>query len=355
MNIAFFISNYGFGHLMRNLPVIGEMLKTSGNRIILVTGRHHLEIACEYFQAEGIEMSALMTVECDTDRGFVLKPGSLEVDAVDLRAEITNFVDTWPGKIESAKALLKRNSIDCVVVDIVPWALIAAHEQGIPSYLMASFTWIEQYEPFFDDVLLNKYREAYSLANHVLQYALNDGYVEQYYPSVIPVGLACRPIHPDIVEGIKQSSDYPIVFLSIGRSNDGIGETIDVSGLPYTFITTPGLKLQGDNVRFLPVKTNNTQDFIAGSDYCISKAGWTTVAEMLVNRKPMALIRRTDVVEDTAYIERLEAEGHCISIDVEELKDINMILKKLRQHSFLKQGTEYQNDIWRIQKLIGYA
>lgn len=47
MNIAFFISDHGFGHIMRNLAVMKEAVKL-GHRVLLVTGERHILLAGQY-------------------------------------------------------------------------------------------------------------------------------------------------------------------------------------------------------------------------------------------------------------------------------------------------------------------
>lgn len=57
MNICFFISDHGFGHIMRKQPVIVELLKRE-NRVVVVCDKKHIEIAGEYVMAECRNKSA---------------------------------------------------------------------------------------------------------------------------------------------------------------------------------------------------------------------------------------------------------------------------------------------------------
>ena len=49
-NIAFYISDHGFGHIMRNISVISYILENTENRIILVSGNAHIAAAKKYIE-----------------------------------------------------------------------------------------------------------------------------------------------------------------------------------------------------------------------------------------------------------------------------------------------------------------
>ncbi len=350
MNIAFFITNHGFGHLMRNMPVIKEMIGSSNDHLIIVAANPHIRLAKEYLAFEKADDSDVEYIPFDTDMGWILKSGSLLVDVPAMEKAVDEYVRNWPGRITWAKELFREKKVDRVVVDIVPWALTAAKEAGIRSFIMASFTWLEQYEPYLSEEILAKYYKAYMDADKVLLYGLHDEKVVELYREFTEVGICARQMHTELIKDIKKKAGKPIIFLSIGGSNDGIKGEIDVSTLPYIFVTTAGLELKGDNVWFLPKNIDNTQDYIGAADLCISKAGWTTVAEMLAADKPMALLLRPDVLEDTQYIEQLERDGCAVGIDISELKDMEKVIDKIKMIKPYEKL--YKNEFKKIAEII---
>ena len=148
-NIAFYISDHGFGHIMRNISVIAYILEHTENRIVLVSGNAHIAAAKEYIEkytnAEKLN-ERFITIEQNTDIGFALQSGTLLVDWTETEKRVREYISEFPKYIQSASELFRKYKIDTVVCDIVPWALTAAMEEGLPSYLMASFTWVEQYK-----------------------------------------------------------------------------------------------------------------------------------------------------------------------------------------------------------------
>ena len=86
------------------------------------------------------------------------------------------------------------------------------------------------------------------------------------------------------------------------------------------------------------------------SDFCIAKAGWTTISEILIAKKPMALLSRPDVAEDSAYIAELVRSGLAVEISTEELGNISEVLNRMKT---LSQGeNNYQDDTAEIADII---
>ena len=352
--IAFYISDHGFGHIMRNISVIAYILKHTENRILLVSGKAHIAAAKEYIEkyttAENLN-ERFITIEQHTDIGFALQSGTLLVDWTETEKRVREYISEFPKYIQSARELFKKYKIDTVVCDIVPWVLTAARNEGIKSYLMASFTWVEQYEKDLSPELVKEYRKVYDSADNIILYELHTSFTECAFKNRREVSLCSRPFHSDKVRKIReQYGDKPIVFISIGMSNDGIIGSINVSDLPYSFIVTEGVNLTGENVYTIPKTIDNTQDYVMASDFCIAKAGWTTISEILIAKKPMALLSRPDVAEDSAYIAELVRSGLAVEISTEELGNISEVLNRMKT---LSQGeNNYQDDTAEIADII---
>ena len=73
MRVAFFVSDHGYGHIMRNLPVAEELI-ARGHEVTIVTGKNQAMIADQYLQGRAI------SVVLPTDAGLVVYPGTLMID-----------------------------------------------------------------------------------------------------------------------------------------------------------------------------------------------------------------------------------------------------------------------------------
>lgn len=326
MRIAFFISNHGFGHMMRNLPVMKELVDR-GHEITLITGEKQNAV---------VKDDRIKRIIADTDAGLIVKPGTILLDEAKTAKRVKSHVNKWRELIDSAP------DSDIYVVDIVPWALLAAKEKGIPSFLMASFTWVEQYEAFLPSDLLDQYKAAFKAADIILYYDLVNAPTRELLGDGIDVGFIARQINDDKVNEIRSSHNNPIVYLSLGGSNDGLDEEIDVESLPYDFITTSALNLVGSNVKVLGVEVDNTQDYVAAADYCIAKAGWTTVSEMMISGVRFAVLNRPDVPEDTMIIEEVVKRKAGFGINTSELQNIDLVIERLK--GYPRKTQKYSNN-----------
>lgn len=337
MKFAYFITDHGFGHLMRELPVMRELIRRD-HKVTVVTGVQQAEVTDEY-----LDHKAEIIVE-NTDAGLVVIPGSLIIDIDATVAKIREHINKWESLIE------KSVDADAYVIDICPWAVMAAKRKGIRSFLMTNFTWVEQYEPFVPAELVDRYREAYRQADKVIFFDLANEASRKFLGEGFEVGFSARPFDPDKVKEIRDAHDKPVVLITCGASNSGFDFDIDVSRLPYSFIVTRALKLIGYNVEYLDPKTNNTQDYVAAADYCIAKAGWSTVSEFVTAGVRTALLERDDTPEDTMTINQLKDRKLAISIKVDELKDIGKVIEKM--DSFEWSDKIYENDYSKIAGLI---
>ena len=80
----------------------------------------------------------------------------------------------------------------------------------------------------------------------------------------------------------------------------------------------------------MPYSTINTQDYVAAADHVITKAGWGTVSECLLAKKPMALFSRDSVLEDRTTIKLLKEKHLAVSVRQDDLKDIESIINKIK-------------------------
>lgn len=348
--IAFYISNHGFGHASRNIPIISTLLKLEDNLEIHVkTGPNQLAFMKNHLKKD----ERLHFYEENLDVGTVVKEGTLMVDEEETERQVREFVDSWDERIEKEKEFLKEKQIGMVVSDICPWILLAADEMRIKSILISNFTWIEIYKDYLPEELWDAYLECYEAATRVFIYDLHHPDMETYNPRFELLSLVCRSYDYEEIERIKAEHKNPIVMISTSVLVN-LEQEIEVGHLPYDFIVTPGVKVKGDNVTYLPTGVKNTQNYVAASSYVISKAGWSTTSEILLSNTKAALLSRPNVAEDRNTIGILKERSQCIEITEEDLKDVGGIIERLKEFSYSLEH-EYHNDDYGIAKKILYA
>jgi len=322
---------------MRNLPIANELIRR-GYSVSIVSGEYQIEVANQYLK------KAAEYIICNTDVGPIVKAGTLTIDQESTISHVKSFLKRWPSLIDNVP------NADLFIVDIVPWALIAAKKQQIPSLLITNFTWIDQFNSFLPKELLHDYEQAFLNADNVLYYDLVNKPTQQLFGNKKNVGFVSRPFNLKKVKEIKKAHKRPIVYLSLGASNTGLDEELNVSELNYDFISTTKIHLVGNNVEYLDPTVQNTQDYIKASDYCIAKAGWSTVAEAMLARVPFAVLERNDSPEDVMTINELKRRKAVITIKVEELRNMQGVINKMDTFSW--PCVKYSNNYMYVADLI---
>lgn len=87
--VIFYLSDHGFGHSARNIPIIRELLVTDRNvKIIVKTG-----IAQgDFIESNFVGESRLSVVKESMDVGLVLKPMSFEIDVETLESCVEDYI-----------------------------------------------------------------------------------------------------------------------------------------------------------------------------------------------------------------------------------------------------------------------
>lgn len=116
--LAMYISDHGFGHASRNIPIIRYILESNKDiKIIIKTGQAQgkfIKDALKDFNSRVEYYFSKM------DIGLVLKNGSLDIDKEALEKNVLEYIKTWESRIKEEKEFLLKNKVDLVVCDIVP-------------------------------------------------------------------------------------------------------------------------------------------------------------------------------------------------------------------------------------------
>ena len=344
-SIAFFISDHGFGHASRNIPIIRYILGANKDiRVIIKTGKNQ----GEFIRSLVGDFSGRVRYFFDLmDVGLILRENSLDIDTEKLTEKVEEYIQNFEEKVSKEIEFLHYYNVNLIVSDIVPWIFKCSKKLNIPSILISNFTWVEIYKEHLSKEICNEYIECYKLADKSLFYELYMDEMKEYIKEYEEVSLCSRDFDLVKVDKIKNSFKRPIVYLSVGRSVD-LKHEIDVSNLPYDFIVTDGIRLKGHNVYYLPKETTNTQDYLMASDFVITKAGWGTVSEALLAKKKIALLSRDNVAEDRNTIYMLKNKKLAIEVNF-NLEDI---LKKLENFNAKFNRYDLENDYKKIGDIL---
>ena len=167
--IAFYISEYGFGHASRSVAIIRELLYRDASIKIIICHSFALNFLRESLPYEQVTIRAITT-----DIGYFLKENSIDPDKKKLQNNFDAFIKDWTKRIEREMNFLKENNVELVISDISPLPFEAASKLGIPSVGISNFTWYSAYEYLLDYKRLEPWKLAYEKMDYFYLLAANN-------------------------------------------------------------------------------------------------------------------------------------------------------------------------------------
>ena len=304
--VAFYVSGHGFGHAVRTSELIRRLwalepelpvvVKTPAPEWLfgLLTGR---EVEVEH-------------LECDVG---VAQRDSLHVDTAATLHKVRALVESWDGMIESEAEACLRAGVGLIVSDIPAVACLTAKALGVPSIVLANFSWDWIYEgyaarePGFKEVI-PPMREAYGSTTLLLKLPMSPAM--ETFPRRKEIPLLVRTsdeLRERLRERLGLKPEERAVLLSFG----GIGfEGVRLDALSrlkrYRFV------IFGDsadesftNVTVLPHRCPNHHEWVRAADVVVTKPGYGVVAECLASATPMLHTSRGEFAEYPLLVEAI--------------------------------------------------
>lgn len=318
--IAYYISDYGFGHAARSVAVIRHLLAMEEDVRIIICHSFALRFLQESFKGEN--RVTFRTIA--TDIGYVLQKDSIEPDIKKLNVEYKKYLQKWNFLIEQERDFLQTNRVDLVISDISAFPFEAAYTLGIPSLGISNFTWHTAYQGLIADSLLEPLKEAYEKMTYFFSLA---GSKEPNWgmKGIEQFGFFARNVDSNEVNRIRKLvnpiGDKLVVFFGLGMKIDIEQlERLPIWGSPNCmFIVSSNVQVKRPNVLPIPKDYLESQHYIAAADLVISKPGWGIVSEAVCNRKPLLILERQTMKEDQNTISFLKTNHLCKTITWDEL------------------------------------
>ncbi|MEH7440194.1 glycosyltransferase [Neobacillus drentensis] len=333
--IAYYISDYGYGHASRSIAIIRELLKIPEVRIIVC---HSFALP---FIKESLNSDRVKYRSIKTDVGYFLAKDSIYPDKELLIIEYKNFVVDWDNLQLQERNFLQKNNVDLVISDISPLPFEAAESLDIPSIGVSNFTWYTAYDGLIDEGELKVYKEAYQKMSYYFSLA---GSQEDWNVNTKEFGFFSREVDDNEVSRIRRLvnpyGNKKIIFLGLGMKIDvGTLERLPIWSSPdCVFLISSNVQVDLPNTFQIPAGYLESQNYIAASDLVISKAGWGMVGEAVSSNIPLLILNRPSMKEDQNTINYLKQKYICETIEWEEFKTFQINLSKIYK---MKKATNY--------------
>lgn len=322
MNIAYYISDYGYGHATRSVAVIRKLLKS--NKHLTVTICHSF---AQSFLKGSLRDSRVIFRTLETDVGYILNPLTLELDHLKIQDMYESYLVQRKQKIEDERDFLTEQNIDYIISDIYPTAIEAAYDLNIPSIGISNFLWSDVYKNIISDHKLKTMQEAYAKMTYYLP--LKGQTDPKKHMNTFD--FFSREIDNCEVKKIKSNLDVSlsdiVIFYGLGMKIDHSTQLDNNSSLWSTegckFIVSSHIDINHPNVFKIPDDYTETQNYIAASDFTITKPGWSTVSESINGDSHLLLIKRDSFIEDQNTIDALKEKSNYHVISLEKLNHSN--------------------------------
>lgn len=341
---VFYVSDYGFGHATRCIALIRSILNTREDVQVIICNSFAIQFIRASLAGYG---DKVIFRDVETDVGFVLKENSLDLDKGKLKQSYEEFCMRLPQKINNEIDFLSAFSVDCIISDISPIAFEIADRLEVPSIGISNFTWYTAYKNIVPDSSLQVFKSMYKKMDCFYMLAgsneescarLNTSSFNFYSRTINTLEVK------KLEKKLNPTGEKQIIFIPLGMKID-IG---DITKFPlwdderYVFIVSHNMKIEHKNVHKIPGNYTESQNYVATADCIISKAGWGTVSEAVLQNKPLLIIDRKGMSEDQNTIQFLKDNNLCNLITWEELQSIDI------EKYIDTQNSIYQNEVHNI-------
>lgn len=315
----FYISSHGFGHLTRCLAQIDIILENTNKKIYIACGKKQIAFAKIYLSKY---KNRVIYNNIETDVGFINKQDSLIVDKIKLQKKLFEFIENLENLVIKESYKLNSLKFKEINVDISPLGVLVGKRLNKKVIMTTNFTWYSQYKYLnLDNEILNFFKKIDLKIDYLKKYPLNFG-LEHLNCEHEDINYICRKIDYEIVNKIRKKYGKSLM-VSVGKSAN-ISE-IKLENFQGTIFYTEGVKINSKaNLVKLPLNTLDTQNYIAASEFIITKAGWGTISECMISGTPMLLIERPSAIEDTHNIKEILYFKKGLSISEDKLRKIEV-------------------------------
>ncbi|KQU26849.1 Mannose-6-phosphate isomerase [Priestia megaterium] len=350
--IAYYISDYGYGHATRSTAIIRELVKQNENLKIIICH----SFALDFLQQSLRHEPRVEFREITTDVGYVLKENSLDPDAKLLNEKVASYVSEFSIKLSQEMRFMKEKNVSFLISDISPLGIASAKALSIPSLGLSNFTWYTAYEGLIEERLLSFLHEQYKKMTYYFSLACSN---EPHWDieKNQSFGFYTREIDNYEVRRIRKEIDplgkSQIIYFGLGmKVNIGTLLELAVWQSPNCkFIVSSNVKVNHPNVYRIPKDAVETQNYVAAADLVVTKAGWGTISEAICAGVPLLITNRSSMKEDRHTIDYLVRHQLCDCVEWKELENL-LVTPSLIEKCRRQKVNYYKNEAIHIAKEI---
>jgi hypothetical protein len=325
--VCFYISGHGFGHASRQIEIINALGSAlPSTRLLIRTS------APRWLFDRTLRVPALL-MPLDSDTGAVQRD-SLTVDAEETIRRAAAFHRTLTDRARAEAGLLSEHGVTLAIADAPPLACAAASAAGIPSLVIANFTWDWIYAGYSPEIqeapeLVDTIRAAYARAAAGWRLPMHGGFVSFRHLVDVPF-VARHARHPrsEVRDLCGLPDDARVALLSFG----GYGvKAVDLARLDcldrYVVLMTHDGTFDAHVPRSLTLLSEpflygaglRYEDLVAAVDIVITKPGYGIISECVANETAILYTSRGRFAEYEVLVREMPRYLQCGFIEQQRL------------------------------------
>ncbi|MFH1761785.1 MAG: hypothetical protein ABIA63_11860 [bacterium] len=325
MNIAFYITGHGLGHISRQTLVIREILKIRPVSKIFIRSKAH----SWYIKGELGDKVHHTPVACDTG---VRQIDSLQLLKYESLKDFHTFYKNRTIFYKQELSFIRKNKISLIVTDFSHFAMELAGKAGIPCIGITNFTWdyiYEQYTAEYPEFawIPGKIREMHKSCTEVFRLPFN--HVFKGFKKIADIPMIAH-FSAKKKKAIKAELCVPrnkkCVLISFGGfsiqdfSSDWIRKQNS-----YFFMAneTSNLSIPGlINFNFEFIKKSGLEycDLVKAADVVVTKPGYGIISECLANKTGIIYTSRGPFREYSRLVKHIKKYLHGVYITPGKVK-----------------------------------
>ena len=361
IKLAIFISDVGFGHMARQRKIIYEFFKQIKNIEITIINSSVIKLIKEEFKERCNYLNLNNNIKL-----YKTKLGKLDI--LKTRKSFKN----WRVRKEKNILLLQKilKNFNFIISDFVPEAFELAEKLNIPSYGICHYTWswfmgeigVHEGQVAHMNEIEKKARKIF-FPPFVPQGSIKDFKKEK----ILNVNFIVNQSINNKIKSIKSKKVILIMDSGTKILSNQISKTLyEISNLDNYFFYIGTTSLKKKDINFLLKQKNiipieglkNVYSEINNVDYVVARAGFNTLSECIIFKKPTLFVdedNNPEINENIKYIKKFKLGSIFSSNDwkKEFPKRLNKFVKyeaKLIQKKLRMFTTKYNGD----KQIINY-
>lgn len=347
MRCKVYLSDMGFGHLVRQRAIYEQFQKLMPSISAAVQTGSHAEIARNIFGSAAV-IEKFNNIEWARQAN-----GSPDLKVI--KEFFENYACCSNEFIAAEE--LEVEGFDFVISDFVYEAFPAARKHAVPAFGVAHFTWdwffSKMYPPPVSYQILEQMQRHAHMADAVFFPPFTPEEILTFYgDKAIEVPLIVRD--PNSTTISVPTDKFTVLIMDSGASvlSQHINKAVDQLGHidSMHFLVAEKYAIKAENVTSIP-KTDFFSDYIPQVDLVVTRGGFNTISECIAYRTPLLLLGETSNPEIEKNLLAIKSEqlGSFISLDrfVNHLHDsiesfveheYAQIQKRMNEHNYATDG-----------------